>query len=221
MPGCQTHLLPSTLLIPRGQFCAAFYAQASRPTSFPTTTMACRTTTDSRVPDAPVPEGFMLDAAYTWSKTMDNSTDDVFATYLTPRRSQNSRTGPRLRAFRFRPHTPLLPGRLRYAVLQEQRLCNPERVGQLGILPHLYYESPEYATPQSGQDSNMNGDSAGIARSSIHPETSTNPAMSPLSKTPVATPLVMLRPIQTLTTLRLALEPLRPDRGIRCREPHQ
>ena len=34
--------------------------------------------------------GFQMNISYTWSKTMDDATDEVFATVLTPRRAQNS-----------------------------------------------------------------------------------------------------------------------------------
>ena len=34
--------------------------------------------------------GLALDLSYTWSKTMDDATAEVFATVLTPRRPQNS-----------------------------------------------------------------------------------------------------------------------------------
>jgi hypothetical protein len=107
--------------------------------------------------------GFMLDAAYTWSKTMDNSTDDVFATYLTPRRSQNSRNWSADYARSALDHTHRFTAAVVYDMpfFKNSGFATRNVLGNWEFSPIYTYESPEYATPQSGQDSNMNGDSAG------------------------------------------------------------
>ena len=107
--------------------------------------------------------GLMLDAAYTFSKTMDNSTDDVFATYLTPRRSQNSRNFSADYSRSALDHTH----RFTFAAVYDEPYFKSGNFLKRNILsnweiaPIYTYESGEYATVQSGQDSNLNGDSAG------------------------------------------------------------
>jgi len=107
--------------------------------------------------------GFMLDAAYTYSKAMDNSTDDVFSTYLTPRRSQNSRNWPADYARSALDHTHRITLAAVYDMpfFKSAGFAARNLLGNWEISPIYTYESPEYATPQSGIDSNLNGDSAG------------------------------------------------------------
>jgi len=107
--------------------------------------------------------GFMLDAAYTFSKTMDNSTDDVFATYLTPRRSQNSRNWTADYARSALDHTHRITVAAVYDLpfFKSGSFAKKNVLGNWEVSPIYTYESPEFATPQSGLDSNMNGDSAG------------------------------------------------------------
>jgi hypothetical protein len=107
--------------------------------------------------------GLLFNAAYTWSKTMDDATASVFSTYLTPRRPQDFRNvaGDYSRSALDRTH------RLTFAVVYDVPFFSKSRgllkntLGNWEIAPAYTYQSPEYATVQSGTDANLNGDSAG------------------------------------------------------------
>lgn len=102
-------------------------------------------------------------AAYTWGHNIDNSTAVVASTYLTPRRAQDffslsedkaSSALDRRQRFTFSPiyDLPFAKGSGNWFL--KNIVGNWEAAG-------VYtYESPEYFTPQSGVDSNLNGDSA-------------------------------------------------------------
>ena len=107
--------------------------------------------------------GLQFTAAYTWSRTIDDSTADFFSTVLTPRRTQDfqnlgaDRTVSALsRTHRFTfsalYQTPWFKGGNWFA---------HNLLGNWTIAPIYTYESPEWATVQSNIDSNLNGDSAG------------------------------------------------------------
>lgn len=102
-------------------------------------------------------------AAYTWSHLFDNSTADVFSTVLTPRRPQNSQN------FAADMSTSALDRRHRlsleaiYEVPFYRGSSNwfaKNLLGNWKIAPQWQFQSPEFFTPQSGVDSNLNGDSA-------------------------------------------------------------
>lgn len=101
--------------------------------------------------------------AYTWSHAFDNSTADVFSTLLTPRRAQNSQN------FAADYSTSALDRRQRlsfetiYNVPFFKGSSNwmaKNLLGNWEIAPQWQLQSPEFYTPQSGIDSNLNGDSA-------------------------------------------------------------
>ncbi len=107
--------------------------------------------------------GLQLLAAYTWSHAEDNSTADVFSTVLTPRRPQNSQN------FKADFSTSALDRRQRltletiYDVPYFKNSSNwmaKNLLGNWEIAPVWQLQSPEMFTPQSGIDSNLNGDSA-------------------------------------------------------------
>ena len=108
-------------------------------------------------------QGLMLNLAYTWSKTMDNSTDDVFATYLTPRRSQNSRNFTADYSRSALDHTHRLTFAAVYDLpfFKTGNFLKRNLIGNWEVAPIYTYETGEFATVQSGLDSNINGDSAG------------------------------------------------------------
>jgi hypothetical protein len=118
-------------------------------------------------------KGLQLNLSYTWSKTMDDATDEVFATVLTPRRAQNSQciACDYSRSALDRTH------RVSFEVLydvqpfkQSYNFLLKNIVGNWLVSPIYTYESPEYATVLSGVNSNMNGDSgAAIDRTIINP----------------------------------------------------
>ena len=106
---------------------------------------------------------FQMQAAWTWSHAQDNSTADVFTTLLTPRRPQNSQD------FQADYSTSALDRRHRIT-LSAIYLAQPFKssdnwflkniLGNWEIAPQWTFQSPEMFTPQSGVDSNLNGDTA-------------------------------------------------------------
>ncbi len=107
--------------------------------------------------------GLAFIAAYTWSHLEDNATVTNFSTYLTPRRAQdfqnlhaewsNSALDRRQR-FTFTPIYDLQP-------FKNSNWLMKNIVGNWNFSGTYTYETPEYATVQSGIDSNLNNDSAG------------------------------------------------------------
>ncbi|HEX4577375.1 MAG TPA: carboxypeptidase regulatory-like domain-containing protein [Edaphobacter sp.] len=117
--------------------------------------------------------GLQMNLSYTWSKTMDDATAEVFATVLTPRRQQNSQciSCDYSRSALDRTHRISLEALwdLPYYKHSNSFLLR-NVVGNWKIAPIYTYESPEYATVLSGLNSNLNGDSAtAIGRSIINP----------------------------------------------------
>ncbi len=107
--------------------------------------------------------GLSFIAAYTWSHLEDDATATNFSTYLTPRRAQdyqdlkadwsNSALDHRQR-FTFSPIYNFTP-------FKNGNWFMKNLVGNWTISGTYTYETPEYATAQSGIDSNLNNDSAG------------------------------------------------------------
>lgn len=117
-------------------------------------------------------KGLQMNLSYTWSKTMDNATAEVFATVLTPRRPQNSQcvSCDYSRSALDRTH------RLSFEILYDVPIYKHSSnfllkniVGNWLISPIYTYESPEYATVLSGVNSNLNGDSSVIDRALVNP----------------------------------------------------
>ncbi len=114
--------------------------------------------------------GLSFVAAYTWSHLEDDATATNFSTYLTPRRAQdyqdlkadwsNSALDHRQR-FTFSPIYEFTP-------FKNGNWFMKNLVGNWTISGTYTYETPEYATVQSGIDSNLNNDSAGD-RSIVNP----------------------------------------------------
>ena len=107
--------------------------------------------------------GLSYVAAYTWSHLLDDATATNFSTYLTPRRAQDfqnlraewaSSALDRRHRFTFSPIYDWKPFRNGSWLLKNV-------VGNWTIAGTYTYQSPEYATVQSGIDSNLNNDSAG------------------------------------------------------------
>jgi hypothetical protein len=108
--------------------------------------------------------GLQFQAAWTWSHNMDNSTADVFSTYLTPRRPQD------FQCFACDWSDSALDRRHRVTLQATYDLpflkhsdnwMKKNVIGNWQLSPVYTFQSPEYATVQSGLDVNGNGDSAG------------------------------------------------------------
>ena len=108
--------------------------------------------------------GLMVQAAYTWSHNIDNSTADFHSTDVTPRRPQDFRNLPGERG------NSALDHRHRFSVAaiydipffsHSSSWFMKNLLGNYEIAPTWIYETGEWATVQSGVDSNLNGDNAG------------------------------------------------------------
>jgi len=108
--------------------------------------------------------GLQLQAAYTFSHNIDNSTADFFSTVLTPRRPQDFQN---LHADR---SSSALDHRHRFTItaLYDMPMFKSSNswvmknvVGNWELAPVYTFESPEYATVQAAQDANGNGDTWG------------------------------------------------------------
>jgi hypothetical protein len=107
--------------------------------------------------------GLSLIASWTWSHAFDNSTADVFSTYLTPRRPQD------FQCYACDWSTSALDRRQRVSLaavwdlpyFKNSGWLMKNVVGNWQFTPTYVFESPEYATVQSGSDVNGNGDTAG------------------------------------------------------------
>jgi len=116
--------------------------------------------------------GLQANLSYTYSKTMDDATAEVFSTTLTPRRPQNSQNvnADYSRSALDRTH------RITLEMVYDLQLYKHANsfllknvVGNWTIAPIYTYESPEYATALSNINSNLNGDVSIIDRTIINP----------------------------------------------------
>jgi hypothetical protein len=107
--------------------------------------------------------GLMLQAAYTYSRTIDNSTADFFSTSLTPRRPQDFQNWDAERSVSplSRTHRFTLAAVYDLPYFKRGNWLMRNIVGNWGFSPVYTYESPQWATVQSAVDANLNGDSAG------------------------------------------------------------
>jgi hypothetical protein len=108
-------------------------------------------------------KGLMFQAAYTYSRTIDNSTADFFSTSLTPRRPQDFQNWDAERSVSplSRTHRFTLAAVYDLPFFKNGNWFMKNIVGNWGFSPIYTYESPEWADVQSALDSNLNGDSAG------------------------------------------------------------
>jgi hypothetical protein len=116
--------------------------------------------------------GFQANLSYTWSKTMDNATAEVFATTLTPRRPQDSQNVNADYSRSALDRTHRLSLEVVYdvqAFKHSSSFVKKNIIGNWTVAPIYTYESPEYATVLSNANSNLNGDSTAIDRAIINP----------------------------------------------------
>ena len=116
-------------------------------------------------------QGFQLNASYTWSKTMDDATAEVFSTVLTPRRPQNSQNvaADYSRSALDRTNRVTLEAVYDVPFFKQSNYLLKNVVGNWTLAPVYTYESPEYTTALSGVNSNLNGDSSTIDRPLANP----------------------------------------------------
>jgi len=120
--------------------------------------------------------GLLFKAAYTWSHNIDDSTADLFSTLLSPRRPQDFQNMSAEKAASFLDRRHRLTYTWVYELPGYNKSDNKFLRYALGgyLLSGTYtYESPQYATVQSGIDSNLNGDSAGD-RAIVNPQGQAN-----------------------------------------------
>ena len=103
-----------------------------------------------------------MQGAYTWSHDIDDSTADVFSTYLTPRRAQNSQDLQADRASSALDHRQRFTLEMLYDLpfFKHSNWLMKNVVGNWEIAPVYQYQTGTLYTVQSGVDANLNGDSA-------------------------------------------------------------
>lgn len=106
--------------------------------------------------------GLQFNAAYTWSHAIDDSTADVFSTYSTPRRPQDSQDLRADRSSSALDHRNRFTFEVLYDVpfFKRSNWFLKNVVGNWEIAPIYTYQTGTLYTVQSGVDSNLNGDSA-------------------------------------------------------------
>jgi hypothetical protein len=109
--------------------------------------------------------GLTFKVAYTWSKNMDDSTADLFSTSLSPRRPQDvyNLRNEWARSFLDRTHrfTGSWVWDMPFFKSGDSNWFLRNLAGNWIIGGVYTYESPQYATVQSNEDSNLNFDTAG------------------------------------------------------------
>jgi hypothetical protein len=106
----------------------------------------------------------LFKGAYTWSHNIDDSSADLFSTYIAPRRPQDFQDLSQERS------TSLLDHRQRFTFTWiydtpwfrgDTNWFKKNLIGNYSVSGTYQVESPQYATVQSNVDANLNNDSAG------------------------------------------------------------
>ncbi len=107
--------------------------------------------------------GLQMNAAYTWSHAIDDSTADVFSTYLTPRRPQDARNIAGDRSSSALDHRQRFTFETIYDLpfFKHSNWVMRNVVGNWEFAPIYAYQTGTLVDIQSGVDANLNGDSAG------------------------------------------------------------
>jgi len=106
--------------------------------------------------------GFLFKGAYTWSHAIDDSTADLFSTSQAPRRPMDFDNLSIERGNSFLDHRHRFSLSWVYDVpwFKNSHWFAKNLVGNWTFGGEYIYESPQFATAQSGTDSNLNNDSA-------------------------------------------------------------
>lgn len=120
-------------------------------------------------------KSFSYLAAYTWSHLMDDSTATVNTTLLTPRRPQDFQNlrGEWAASILDRRHRLTITPIVDIKPFSGRGWALKNLVGNWNLAFTYTFESPEYATVQSGLDSNLNNDSASD-RAIVNPKGAAN-----------------------------------------------
>jgi hypothetical protein len=106
--------------------------------------------------------GLQFVGAYTWSHAIDNSTADVFSTYSTPRRPQDSQNLSADRSSSALDHRNRFTFEMIYDVpyFKHSNWLLKNVVGNWELAPIYTYQTGTLYTVLAGTDANLNGDSA-------------------------------------------------------------
>ncbi len=108
-------------------------------------------------------KNFQYVLAYTWSHAQDDSTATLFSTYFTPRRGQdfqNQAADWSNSALDHRHRLTFTPS-YDFKMFQDKGWVMKNVVSNWNLTGTYTYQTGEWATVQSGVDSNLNGDNAG------------------------------------------------------------
>ena len=172
--------IPTFLTMPSAAALAALTLTTGTLKAIPSNTLAQYGFTNSASITALEPEGrssynglalqvtkrysknFSYLAAYTWSHLMDDSTADINSTALTPRRPQNfgSLSSEWASSLLDRRQRLTISPIFDFKPFSQRGWALRNLVGNWNMALTYTYESPEYATVQSGVDSNLNNDAA-------------------------------------------------------------
>jgi hypothetical protein len=113
--------------------------------------------------------GLLVNTSYTFSKSMDDATAEVFSTTFSPRRPQDFNNLAADYSVSALDHRHRFTTEVIYNFMpfHSGNYLLRNVVGNWEIAPVYTYQSPEFFTPQSGVDSNLNGDA--VDRTVINP----------------------------------------------------
>jgi hypothetical protein len=108
-------------------------------------------------------QGLLFDLAYTFAKTMDNSTDDFNSTSLNPRRAEDQTNYAKEEALSALSHKHRFTASIVYDLpfFKQSNYVVRNLIGNWEVAPIYTYESGQFVSAQNGLDTNLNGDSAG------------------------------------------------------------
>jgi len=107
--------------------------------------------------------GLQFIASYTWSHTIDDATADFFTTVLTPRRQQDFQDlgADRSNSALDRRHRFTIAMLYDVPFFKHSNWFAKNVIGNWELAPVYTYQTGEWATVESNQDANRNGDAAG------------------------------------------------------------